>query len=796
MEAERWQKLKEAFGHAIDSSDGTATRAADDCLGDDAELRGTFDRLVERSGAAEAFEVLHARLAATVEETLERDAESAGLAHGTVIDGFTIDRLIGVGGMGEVYRARQASTSRDVAVKILTGSRMTRHAAARLEAEARILARLDHPAIGRVITAGTLPLIPGNPRAAGMPFLAMELVEGVAIGEYVKAGALDVRRIVELFIPVCEAVEHAHRRLVIHRDLKPANILVDRAGHARVLDFGISRATDDETRITQIDAGFAPGTPEYMSPEHASGDSGAVETRSDVYCLGAVLYELVTGRRSIAEAGRSRFEYLRAIREEVPAPARKINPLVPRELSDILAAALEKDPQRRYQSAGALADDLGRFLRYEPLSIRPAGLWTLLATRVRRNKAQVVTWSVVGCALIALAGFGVNQKLKARAADGRSELMTDLIVNETRKFVVGLNEELRAQGQPLEARRTVLEHAAAHLAGLRERAGDDPRVLEAIADTYVRLGMVVGGSGRKSMGETDSAMKLFDTAVGLYRTLLAVHDTDSVRLGLSNALEQVGISKPGAPTGQIIGEAAAHVEVVAQRAAGPDAESLRLRALRLRLIVSTESNDPEGLRRVIAGFSEMCNRYPDSWERWGELGLAQRYLCELLVPIDREGSRAAALACRDSLRRSIALGGDDFSNHRHLATNELTLVSLDAGIRPAEELIPVAVSALESSRRQFDADPTDNFRRLSHVQRLLAFVHRGLDVARAVPPADQKLSGTDVAARFATLAQAELDSIARVERGTSKEHPGYAPVVEGVKAAIAELRAIAGANGG
>ncbi len=314
------------------------------------------------------------------------------------IGAYEVVRVLGEGAMGVVYEALQASPRRRVAVKVLRAALGDARATERFEREAAVLARLSHPGIAVIHEAGR--------GADGRAFLALELVEGLTLLDHARERGLGLRARVELLRAVCAAVQHAHARGVVHRDLKPSNVLVDGAGQPKVLDFGLARLADAAgaagARATL--SGTVLGTPAYMSPEQARGDSAG--PASDVYALGVMLYELVTGALPIEVAGRALVEAARRVCEQTPRRPSRLVPGLERELEAVLLRCLEKDPARRYANAGALGDELANWLDGRPVLARPPSATRRLASFVRRHHAGVAAGTVAWLA-VCLASFAL-----------------------------------------------------------------------------------------------------------------------------------------------------------------------------------------------------------------------------------------------------------------------------------------------------------------------------------------------------------------------------------------------------
>jgi tetratricopeptide (TPR) repeat protein/tRNA A-37 threonylcarbamoyl transferase component Bud32 len=414
---------------------------------------------------------------------------------GTVVGPYKLIEQIGEGGMGTVWMAQQTEpVKRRVALKLIKAGMDSKQVLARFEAERQALALMDHPNIAKVHDAGTA--------ADGRPYFVMELVKGVPITQFCDQHRLTPRQRLELFVPVCQAIQHAHHKGVIHRDLKPSNVLVamyDDKPVPKVIDFGVAKAAGLQLTEQTLNTGFGAvvGTVEYMSPEQASFNQVDVDTRSDIYSLGVLLYELLTGtppfqRKELEKAGM--LEMLRVIREQEPSkpstklstaeglpslaanrgtePA-KLTRLVRGELDWIVMKALEKDRRRRYETANGFAQDLERYLRDEPVLACPPSAWYRLRKFTRRKKAFLTAGTLVLLALVLGAVLSTWQAIVATAAE---KLADERLISE-RNTRNALDSARGEQDQQRTRTNRELGQALAEVAGLREkvrtaRAGD------------------------------------------------------------------------------------------------------------------------------------------------------------------------------------------------------------------------------------------------------------------------------------------------------------------------------------
>ena len=354
--------------------------------------------------------------------------------------------IIGRGGMGVVYRARHVELKRNVAIKMISGAAASPEQIKRFQREAESAARLDHPGIVPVYEFG---------ESDGRPFFAMGYIEGRDLASVIRESPLTGERAAELLEQIAEAIHYAHTHGIVHRDLKPANILLDTGGYPRITDFGIARHLGPEaTQVTGT--GEILGTPSYMPPEQATGVVRSIGPRSDVYALGAVLYHMVTGRPPFL--GDSVHATILQLLHDEPVPPRRLQPQVPRDLDTICLKCLEKDPERRYESADALRDDLRSFQLGRPISARPIGR---LGRAVRWARRQPIVAGLLGSLALAIVvgvtavvvqwrraeqNFDLSEVNRKKAVEsGRREKSARLLADAEKKKAETSRDNLRRQ---------------------------------------------------------------------------------------------------------------------------------------------------------------------------------------------------------------------------------------------------------------------------------------------------------------------------------------------------------------
>jgi eukaryotic-like serine/threonine-protein kinase len=533
MTPERWGRIKEIFGAAFERPVAERSAFLDSACQGEPELRAEVDRLL-----AESVGESDAALPATGEiNPLEPGLYTRTLGEhdpvpGTVIDVYHLLQRIGTGGMGEVWLAEQKQpVRRRVAVKLIKAGMDTREVVSRFESERQALALMNHPAIAKVFDGGSTP--------QGRPYFVMEYVTGLPITAYADKHKLTTRQRLELFVSVCEGVQHAHQKAILHRDLKPSNILVgelDGKPAPRIIDFGVAKATANrltaDTMFTLV--GGIVGTPGYMSPEQADSGGTDVDTRTDVYSLGVILYQLLVGVLPLDFSNTPSNQFPRRLREEdAPRPSTRLRslgektgitaqnrgadpPTLSRQLRGDLDAitlkALEKDRSRRYATPSELAADIGRYLRSEPVLARPASVLYRSGKYVRRHRAAVAVATVIAVLLVSAAVAQSFELRRIKRERARADRVTAFMMG---MFKVANPSETR--GNDIRARE-ILDKASNDIdTGLTK----DPELQAQM--------MHVMGTVYQSLGIYSRAESLFRRAAETRRSTLGARNPDSLQ---------------------------------------------------------------------------------------------------------------------------------------------------------------------------------------------------------------------------------------------------------------------------
>ena len=542
MTSERFQQLKAIVADASEeqSPSKRAELVAERCGGDQTLVREVESLLAETTDAMESY-------AEKATGALRRD--SAPLAAGLRIGAYAIVRELGRGGMGAVYLAKRADGvfDKQVAVKLLKRGTDTDEVLRRFGSERRILARLEHANIARLLDGGTTD--------DGLPYFVMDYVDGKPITKYADEHQLPVIERLKLFRVVCAAVSYAHQNLIIHRDIKPGNVLVTDKAEVKLLDFGIAKIVQEEgSELEEVTlTKLRILTPEYASPEQARGEP--VTTVSDVYALGVLLYELLTGSRPYKLKHRSADEITRAICDQEPERpsasvatgseiidgADKVRRQLRGDLDNIILKALRKEPQRRYASVDQFSEDIRRHLEGLPIRARKETPAYRTSKFIQRHKLGVAAAALL---LLAMLG-GIAATLQQAHVARMQRTIAEERFNEVREMAHSVmfdyNDAIATLAGSTAVRERLVKDSLKYLDKLAQRAGDDRALLRELATAYEKVGQIQGNSYYVNLGDTGGAIKSYGKSLTIRKGLLAADPSNrEIQSELASSHEGIG----------------------------------------------------------------------------------------------------------------------------------------------------------------------------------------------------------------------------------------------------------------
>ncbi len=705
-----------------------------------------------------------------------------------VLPGYEILGELGRGGMGIVYRARQVELNRQVALKMIrAGQDAGPDQMARFKVEAEAVARLQHPHIVQIYEIGKQVRRSGG-RVAECPFMALEFVEGGSLAQHLAGRPQPPRQSAQLVETVARAMHFAHQRGILHRDLKPSNILLSQVQSPRskvqgqpeelwtldfglwtpkIADFGLAKVLE-EGHLGQTETGSVLGTPSYMAPEQAGGQSREIGVPTDVYALGAILYEMLTGRPPFRAA--TSWQTIQQVVSSDPVSPRSLA-VVPRDLEIICLKCLAKDPARRYASAQALVDDLQRFLTGQPIQARTTSTWERLVKWVKRRPSLAALAAVSGLAVVTvfvvvlLFNFSLQRQRDATDFKRREAVANLRKAREAVDRLLARVSEVQLLDvpklQPL--RQQLLQDALQFYQDFSLQVGDDPDIRYEIGRAYRRLGVLYDmlGQKEKAEGSFRDAIALLDRlaaefptpayrqelataqqslgyflassprdqlaatsaesealsrqAIDLYEKLIAAEpDEVSHRAGLANTLNNLGLlfNKLGRPGDQQPFAQALEVlsELVRRNPAVLPDYADKLAIIRSNLATLKDPAEAEKLYRQNIDFLEpLIARYPSNSSYQSKLAVTYGNLGDLLAKAGRTSEGKQALRRNLSLRQQLAEEAPDYPHcHTALAEALRTLADVFVSEKNHAEARPLMEQAVNHRRTAIRMTPGDS----------------------------------------------------------------------------------------
>src|SRR5215469_2215232 len=665
----KFERIQNLFLQVLELGPNQRARFLESACAGDAEMRREVESLLAYDGASE--KPIADALGDVAQSLFDSDE-----VIGTRLGVWRVQHEIGRGGMGTVYLACRDDDQfhKRVAIQVVKRGMDTTELLNRFRRERQILANLDHPYIARLIDGGNTP--------RGQPFLVMEYVEGKPIDAYCREAGLDVEARCRLFLKVCEAVSCAHRNLVIHRDLKPGNILVANDGSPKLLDFGVAKLLDAELD-PENPATLAAGrllTPEYASPEQVRGE--LVGTGSDVYALGAILYELLTEVKAQSVDSHSPAELERAIcQTEVAAPSTRVDPANARlrrrlsgDLDNVVLMAMSKEPGRRYHSVDLFAEDLTRHLEGRTVMARRSSVGYRLASFARRHRYGLTAAGLVVISMVGGTWAALVEAHRARIEQKRAEARLSQMVELANRALFDVHSSIERLPGAMDARRQLVKTTVDYLKKLSTDAGSDEGLRKALGAAYFRLGDLQGYPFTPNLGDTSGAIESLRSSAALLDPLRRAHpdNAEAQRLWLETEDHLATLlTRTGAASGaaKLLHEALPAAQALA-KVPGASLDAERIQAEFYDHLAETIEDPSQALpyaRQSLAIFSDLAARSPDRPDLLSDqsdiYGLVGRILHQ---QGDLHGTREQYLRCVAIREQLVKAHPDDVVYKRNL----------------------------------------------------------------------------------------------------------------------------------
>ncbi|HEY4842105.1 MAG TPA: protein kinase [Terriglobales bacterium] len=700
MTPERWQEIKVVLDGALEIERNDRAAFLDRACAHDASLRHEVEVLLaadEQIGTAFLNGPGNFELT-TVESPIGNATKPTDLWIGRRIGPYKIVERIGVGGFGEVYRAFRADDQyrKEVALKVVRGGQDSGFVFSRFKNERQILANLDHPNIARLHDGGTAE--------DGVPYFVMELIDGQPLDQYCNRRQLSVTERLSLFLQVCSAVQYAHQRLIIHRDIKPSNILVTSDGTPKLLDFGIAKLLDPEISTEGPEPTltvFRALTPGYASPEQVKGDP--ITTASDVYSLGVVLYELLTGEHPYRQLGTTPQQIALAVCEVEPekpstvvrrmetnrdsrgsssvpesfgSSAEKLRKRLRGDLDNIVLMALRKEPQRRYASAEQFAEDIRRHLGSLPVVARTDTFGYRTSKFITRHKAGVTATIIVAGTVLAGLAVTLHEGRIARAQQIRAERRFDDVRRLANSLIFEIHDSIETMPGATPTRKLLLERALEYLDSLAKESSGDVSLQRELAAAYLRIGLLQGSTLDASLGQPHDALASVKKAVAIREAVVTAEPnnaSDQLDLAIAHHTLARMLDSAGQPGAREQADQALVITERLVKAGNTSLELLRERSIEYELLSDLQNGAAEqasaldSIKKSLAINQELLQINPQDRRLQRGVAIGNVKVANALVEM---GSRAEALQLFQSgldLFTSLVKDQTDARSRRELA---------------------------------------------------------------------------------------------------------------------------------
>lgn len=718
MDPMNFEKLEAAINAAAEVPASERQQWLNDFCDDDA-LRAEIESFWRAEADASSF----------LENTVGAFAAAALNGHDRYVPrqlgNYTIIREVGAGGMGAVFLAERSDGQFDqhVAIKIVRQTIAEEALLTQFKRERQILASLNHPNIAKLVDGGLTE--------TGEPFLVMEYIEGDPILEYVRKEGLGLEARLRLFISLCKGVSYAHRNLVVHRDIKPSNILVDTNGVPKLLDFGLAKVVDETMSLGDRTQTAVPAmTPAYASPEQLRGET--VTTATDVYSLGTVLYELLTGKRPYKLSNYSFDEVMRALSTKeptVPSDNRgsRDDDVLPvdelrGDLDNVILMALRKDPERRYASVEQFADDIKRYLDGKTVSARSDTLRYRASKFVKRHVAAVTGAILVAITIMAGSGFSIWQARRATIERERAERRFNDIRELSNSLMFEIHDSVKDLPGSTPTRELIVRRALEYLDRLAQEAGEDPSLMREMAAAYVKIGDIQGNPYGANLGNLEGAKDTYGRALAIYENLLkaAPQDAEVLRAfaGLLDKRGEIALHASDTAGGlEAFQRSLAIREQVAALGAPDPTFDREIAVSRMKIGEALQKigkldQAVEYTKQAIATFASIAERDPENIKAARDVMIASNKLGYVyFVAADLEASLALYREGLATSERLAAKSPDNAVTQRDLSIclNNVARILLRKGDAP--DSVATFQRSLEISRRMSALDPQNDLAR-------------------------------------------------------------------------------------